>query len=233
MRCLTVLVASMQFVLLYARPAVPEWLRIASRRNDREEVPSSQGADEDRLAMYIFAVNNATITDISTRKLGPLNAPTYVRQCSRRRNGCVLALTTHTRTHRQLSDVTIQFQTGPNLRELDVAALCTRRGEGCAGTPLGDGAVDVSLPKTVAKQTVEVEVTNIDVTETDDALIDCYIRLTENPGLLASVKPDICWDAAVQGRDGPCSGDVQADGTAWVLSCGVASCTATCERNGT
>lgn len=86
MRCLTVLVASMQFVLLYARPAVPEWLRIASRRNDREEVPSSQGADEDRLAMY--AVNNATITDISTRVVGPLNAPTYVRQCSRRRNGC-------------------------------------------------------------------------------------------------------------------------------------------------
>ena len=39
----------------------------------------------------LFAVNNATITDISTRKLGPLNAPTYVRQCSRRRNGC----TTH------------------------------------------------------------------------------------------------------------------------------------------
>jgi len=90
MRCLTVLVASMQFVLLYARPAVPEWLRIASRRNDREEeVPSSQGADEDRLAMYIYAVNNASITDISTRELGPLNAPTYVRQCSRRRNGCV------------------------------------------------------------------------------------------------------------------------------------------------
>ena len=75
-----------------------------------------------------------------------------------------------------MSDVTIQFETGPNLRELDVAALCTRRGEGCAGTPLGDGAVDVSLPKTVAKQTVEVEVTNIDVTETDDVLIDCYIR---------------------------------------------------------
>ena len=65
---------------------------------------------------------------------------------------CVSAHYTH--THRQLSDVTIQFQTGPNLRELDVAALCTRRGEGCAGTPLGDGAVDVSLPKTVAKQTV-------------------------------------------------------------------------------
>ena len=144
---------------------------------------------------------------------------------------CVSAHYTH--THRQLSDVTIQFETGPNLRELDVAALCTRRGEGCAGTPLGDGAVDVSLPKTVAKQTVEVEVTNIDVTDTDDVLIDCYIRLTENPGLLASVKPDICWDAAVQGRDGPCSGDVQADGTAWVFSCGVTSCTATCERNGT
>jgi len=78
MRCLTVLViaaASMQFELLYARPAVPEWLRIAPR-NDREEVPS-QGSDEDRLAMY--AVNNAIIVDISTRAVGDFPDPTYVR----------------------------------------------------------------------------------------------------------------------------------------------------------
>ena len=134
MRCLTVLViaaASMQFELLYARPAVPEWLRFAPR-NDREEVPS-QGSDEDRLAMY--AVNNAIIVDISTRAVGDFPDRTYVRHD--RVDETVVgqlggeAHLTHTHTNLQLSDVTIQFETGPNLRELEVAAVCTRRG--CGG----------------------------------------------------------------------------------------------------
>lgn len=133
-----------------------------------------------------------------------------------------------------LTDLSIQFETGPNLRELDVTALCVAAGSDCNGTPLGDGAVTVQLPKTIEKQTMEINITNIDVTNgEEDSQIDCFIRLTEQPGLLADRKPEICWDVDIPGQTEPCSGFVQAEGTQWVFSCGVTSCDDACASVGT
>ncbi len=73
------------------------------------------------------------------------------------------------------------------------------KGDGCDGVPLGDGIAIVDLPKTWAKQTVQVDVTSINVTD-DDIDLDCFVRVVR-----PALDQQFCFPVTVPGRSGPCA----------------------------
>jgi hypothetical protein len=164
--------------------------------------PDSVTLEEDRL-LAMYAVNNATVTDVVSWDVD---------------NGQQNDL-------QSFSNITISFETGPNLRVYNASAYCVPKGGLCSGTPVGDGKVFVALPRTATKRTIDVVISSVAVTE--ETQFDCFVEL-DQPVL----SKRLCFPVSVPGAQGPCTGPQQAPGTSWVFSCGSASCTETCEGLG-
>ena len=80
-----------------------------------------------------------------------------------------------------------------------MTTVCVAKGDGCNGVPLGDGAVVSTLPQTLGKEAVEVNITSIDVTDADID-IECFARLDR-----AGMNKRLCFPVQVPGRPEPCA----------------------------